>query len=138
MRYGKGQQMSISKDILKRIKIVEDALNMSHCPELIMIDYNTEKKKYLVNEIYTNSKGRETKRKQMEVDLLSEYVFAPDFMGVCIMDLFNAPVPNPNLYVLRAEEVRKEEKIACGVGFRIAIDEEQLSDRVTRMKAIKT
>lgn len=130
--------MGISKDILKRIKIVEDALNVSHCPELIMIDYNTEQNQFIVKETYTNSKGKETKRKQIEVDFLSEYVFAPGFMGVCIMDLFNAPVQNPNLYILRAEEVRKEENIACGVGFRIAIDEEQPSDRATRVKAIKT
>lgn len=119
-----------SKDILKRIKKVESAINASQCPELIMISYNENEQKYIVNEIYINEKCKEVKRANLEFMCLSKYVFSSDFMGVCILDLVNAPIAYPNLYVLNAEEIRKELKIDRGVGFRIEIDEKQIRDGV--------
>ena len=129
--------MGISKDILKRIKVVENALSVAQCPELIMICYEESKKKYIVNETYINDKGEATKHNYIEVDMIQDYVFAPKFMGVCIMDLIDAPVSNPNLYNFQGEEVRKKEKIASSSGFRIAIDEEQPSDRTTSITVKK-
>lgn len=115
----------IGKGILKRIETVENTLKVTHCPGLIMIRYDEQEKKYEIRENYMNGKGECIRRKIICVDQLHDYVFAPGVSGVCIMELFDAPVSNPNLYVLRVDEFRKEEKIEAGAGFRIFIDTDE-------------
>lgn len=117
--------MGISASILKRIQVVESKVNVSHCPELIMIHYDVDRKKYIINEKFMNAAGKEVKERMVEVDMMKDYIFPPEFMGVCIMDLFDAPVAIPNFYVINGAEVRREENIPRNQGFCIFMDENQ-------------
>lgn len=131
--------MSINRSLLKRIIAVESALKVSHSPELITIAYDSDKGKYIVKETFLNNDGAATKTTNIEIDTIDQYIFDPDFTGVCIMDLFKAPVPEScrNLAVLRASEIRSTEEIPCGTGFKIHIDEEQPEEMKIRLTVNK-
>lgn len=131
--------MSINKSLLKRIIAVENALRVSHSPELITIAYDSDKGKYIVKETFMNNDGAATKTACSEIDSLDQYIFDPDFMGVCIMDLFNAPLPEvcQNLFSLRATEIRATENIPCGIGFKFHINEEQPEDLIMQVTVNK-
>ena len=115
----------ISNELLKRIQVAEGKVKVSHVPDLIMIDYDGTRQKYIIRETYTNSKGTGGKRKENIVGSLRDYMFPPGFIGTCIMDLMAAPVLNPNLYVFRGTELRKEGYIEKDKGFYLALDDEQ-------------
>lgn len=117
--------MGISASVWKRIQVVESKLNVSHCPELIMIHYDMDRKKYIINERFMNAAGKQVKDNTVEVELMEAYIFPPEFIGICIMDLFDAPVAIPNLYVINGAEVRREENIPKNQGFQIFMDEIQ-------------
>lgn len=124
--------MSINKALLKRIEKVESMLKVTQSPGLLWVDFS--KGKYIFTEVYMNSKGEETKRKTVEVCNFEEYVFAPGFEGICILELFEAPIHEPNLYLINAEEVREEAGLKKGDAFRIVIAEEQTNERVLKIE----
>ena len=131
--------MSIRKDLLKRIIAVENALCVSHSPELITISYDSDKGKYIVKETFMNNDGAATKTANIEIDTIDQYIFDPGFMGVCIMDLFNAPLPEvcKNLFSLRATEIRSTENIPCGIGFKLSFEDEQPDDFIMHVTVNK-
>ena len=128
--------MGISASIWKRIQAVEGKVNVSHCPELIMIHYDVDRKKYIVNERFMNAAGKEVKNRMVEVELMKDYIFPPGFNDICIMDLFDAPVAIPNLYVINGAEVRREENIPKNQGFQIFMDEIQDSEEFNKARFV--
>ena len=123
--------------ILKRIQIVESKVNVSHCPDLIMIDYEEECGGYRIKETYMNPSGWGAKEKTHIVENMDKYMFPPGFDGTCIMDLFGAPVANPNLYVFSGKEVRREEHIPKEAGFCMVMAEVQEEEMKAQFEVTK-
>ena len=126
--------MSINKSLLKRIKAVESELCMNlqfAPPSLIWVGYDTQKEVYTIKEQYMNDKGKIVKVCNYEYVKLKEYVFHPDFDGTCFFDLFNAPVPEPNLYVVQGRELRKEVEKGEGITIDFEVEQEEHNSPIT-------
>lgn len=103
--------MGMNKSILKRIQAVESELGFDlsfSAPSLIWVGYDPEKGVYTVKEEYMNEKCKVVKVQNFEFAKLPEYVFHPEFSGTCFFELFDAPIPEPNLYIIQGKELQKE------------------------------
>ena len=120
--------MSINKGILKRIKAVESeiGLNGSEAPFMIWVDYDEDREVYTIKEQYMNGNGKIIKECCYTFKKLPEYVFHPKFDGVCLLDLYKAPIPEPNIYHFQGKDLRNG--IEKGVGVTVDFEVEQPED----------
>ena len=77
-------------DILKRILVLEQRVNVNSVPDLIVISYEPEKKKWVIQESYCAKEG-EFKTEVLETDRLEEYCVPIDFKGACIVNVLMFP-----------------------------------------------
>ena len=101
--------------VLKRIQALESKCIKSESPDLILVHYDSDIKKYVFREDYhnRNAKGDIAKGGHSDtvtVESYSDYVFGESVHAHVVVNFLNAPMGG-NLYMFDTDSVRK--KTAC-------------------------
>lgn len=128
-----GQMMKVN--ITKRLDVIEkkiEAGKRKAAPDLIMIFYDSEIKKFVLSE---RIGFKETKGK--EFSNLKDYVFAANFSETVIIDLMeHEKLPDGALYTFCMAEIKKQYHIAkaAPVSLEIAVKNNEVNIAIIEYK----